>query len=709
MKVSVIIPVYNAKRLLDRCLQSLVVQTYSDFEVICVDDGSTDGSAAVLDEFALQVTKFRLKVIHQENKGSYQARIVGVSGSVGDYICFVDPDDWVKPQFLDRLVAQAEKGSWDIVQCGVEIEETRERTQSERDVSERYFNPRAPTLREGGILTASYIEKRMGWGLIFRLMRGDLVRRAFDRLPNVYLINETDAAAFFVIASDAKRYCRIKDRLYCYRYGDGISTRLTYSLEEYKRVLGKFDFLRKFGPLVHGAEQEAAFVVMAARMAENTRKSACMRLKTKDRDDCRAGLDALRTAMLTHSRPISHVGIHYFNLKPGGVQRVILQNAEVLRQVGLKVTLFLEDMPGDDDFSVPTGVEIKLLPKSLGNVLGDRERIPLVVGAMREAGIDCWYDHAVFSPKFVSDVTAAKWLVGIPVIAHYHTVFTAPLRFTIHPEYYELQAHWLRLADLVLVLGRIDAAYFRKNSVRAVVVPNKFSDMLREEAAKEPRPESNSSRTVLWCGRDSWEKHPNDVEPIIERVREMMPTVKLSKVTGVRDPFPFFRSASVLLLTSEFEGFSMTSAEALAFGLPIVSYRLDNLDIYRDNPAVSQVPQGDIMAAAAAIVEVLSRQDYTEICIKAKRSLRPFLDFNHQEFWSSIASGFDVAMNEIDDSSIALMESMQAEARSWHACHPHARHQDTVGVRHVIQYIRENGFPFAVRRIFHRVIARLRH
>ena len=130
----------------------------------------------------------------------------------------------------------------------------------------------------------------------------------------------------------------------------------------------------------------------------------------------------------------------------------------MLRELGVKVTLFLEDQPDDTWFPIPEGVAVRMLPRSLGNMLPDERRIPEVARILRESGIDCWYDHALFAPGFVTNVVTAKWLLGLQVIAHYHTVFTAPLSFRIHPEYFDLQSHGLRLADVVLALGRVDDA-----------------------------------------------------------------------------------------------------------------------------------------------------------------------------------------------------------------------------------------------------------
>ena len=90
--ISVIIPVYNVEKYLNRCLQSVLNQTYTEFEVILIDDGSTDKSGEICDSV---LSDKRCKVIHQNNQGVSSARNRGLAASRGEYILFVDPDDWL--------------------------------------------------------------------------------------------------------------------------------------------------------------------------------------------------------------------------------------------------------------------------------------------------------------------------------------------------------------------------------------------------------------------------------------------------------------------------------------------------------------------------------------------------------------------------------------------------------------------------------------
>lgn len=120
-KISLIVPVYNVASYLERCLISIQNQTYTNLEVLCVDDGSTDGSSDILDEIA-QKDK-RIRVFHQQNKGTGAARNLALQHVSGEYIGFVDSDDWIEPNMFEMLHNAAVQTKADIVSCGYYIDE----------------------------------------------------------------------------------------------------------------------------------------------------------------------------------------------------------------------------------------------------------------------------------------------------------------------------------------------------------------------------------------------------------------------------------------------------------------------------------------------------------------------------------------------------------------------------------------------------------
>lgn len=115
-EISIIVPVYNVEAYLSRCVNSILTQTYDDFELILVDDGSTDNSGKICDNFVSSDP--RIRVIHKENGGVSSARNAGLDICVGKYVSFVDSDDFIAPIMLENLHSLAEKEKADIVDCG---------------------------------------------------------------------------------------------------------------------------------------------------------------------------------------------------------------------------------------------------------------------------------------------------------------------------------------------------------------------------------------------------------------------------------------------------------------------------------------------------------------------------------------------------------------------------------------------------------------
>lgn len=114
-KLSVVVPVYKVEKYLDRCIESILTQTFSDFELILVDDGSPDNCPRMCDEWAEKDS--RIKVIHQENGGLVAAVKHGIGLACAEYIAFVDSDDWIEPTFLQVLYNGIVENRADVAQC----------------------------------------------------------------------------------------------------------------------------------------------------------------------------------------------------------------------------------------------------------------------------------------------------------------------------------------------------------------------------------------------------------------------------------------------------------------------------------------------------------------------------------------------------------------------------------------------------------------
>ena len=104
--VSIVIPVYNVEKYLEECMKSILHQTYANLDIVLVDDGSKDKSSDMCDEYAKK--DFRVQVLHKENGGLMSAWIAGVKNSKGEYLVFVDSDDWIEPNMIEELVKYSE-------------------------------------------------------------------------------------------------------------------------------------------------------------------------------------------------------------------------------------------------------------------------------------------------------------------------------------------------------------------------------------------------------------------------------------------------------------------------------------------------------------------------------------------------------------------------------------------------------------------------
>ena len=123
VKVSIIVPVYNVEEYLPQCLDSLLGQTMGDFELLCVDDGSTDGSPDILKEYARRDSRVRL--LRQQNQGGGAARNLGIDHARGEYLIFLDSDDFFHPELLEKTVQRAEETAADMVVFGARKYDTR--------------------------------------------------------------------------------------------------------------------------------------------------------------------------------------------------------------------------------------------------------------------------------------------------------------------------------------------------------------------------------------------------------------------------------------------------------------------------------------------------------------------------------------------------------------------------------------------------------
>lgn len=185
MKISVIVPVYNAEKYISRCIDSVLKQTYSNWELLLVDDGSKDGSLAILNDYAQKDR--RIKVFHQENAGAGAARNVGLDNAIGDYIVFIDSDDFVETDYFSLVI---EKNT-DVVFLDV----NRRKEDFSIDGVEKLSI--FANLPKEGVLR-NQMTGKMLWGGVRKAVKNEIIKGHNIRFSN-HKVGEEAIYSFFVL------------------------------------------------------------------------------------------------------------------------------------------------------------------------------------------------------------------------------------------------------------------------------------------------------------------------------------------------------------------------------------------------------------------------------------------------------------------------------------------------------------------------------
>lgn len=203
-KISIIVPVYKVEQYLHKCLDSILAQTFTDWECILIDDGSPDNSGTICDEYAKQDSRF--VVIHQENKGSAGARNTGLEKCSGKYIICVDSDDWVEPDYLEQLYGKAMVTDADIVGCNL-IKEF-----PHKSIPTKNMLPENSAICVGGLL----LGKIQGWLHVKMIRRSLLIDNNISWVEGLDLWE--DVLFSLKVFTCAERISNVDEFLYHYRF-----------------------------------------------------------------------------------------------------------------------------------------------------------------------------------------------------------------------------------------------------------------------------------------------------------------------------------------------------------------------------------------------------------------------------------------------------------------------------------------------------------
>lgn len=225
--ISIIVPVYQVKDYLGECVESLLAQTYTNLEILLVDDGSTDGSEEICDRYA--AGDDRVRVVHQENQGPSVARNAGLDSAKGEYIAFADSDDVVLPDFIETLYGLTEKYQADIAACAYvrchtdELEQIRSAAEKGSSVEDKSKNPQEICMSSGQMLR-QWHGRYKKWETIAcnKLYRKDVFDRGdADAIRFPVGRKLEDVLTSHLIVANAKRIVLTMREMYLYRIRPG--------------------------------------------------------------------------------------------------------------------------------------------------------------------------------------------------------------------------------------------------------------------------------------------------------------------------------------------------------------------------------------------------------------------------------------------------------------------------------------------------------
>ena len=234
-KVSIIIPVHNAEKYISQCLNSVINQTLNDIEIICIDDGSTDSSFEILSEYE-QKDK-RIKVYqHSTSKSALGARKTGVMAASGDYIMFLDADDYLACDACELAYNKIVYENVDILHFSMAIINCGTASENNIAALSEYVKPYEQKLYGDSVFNDCFLNNKYRHTPVNKIYRTEVCKNAYLLTEDIHLIFAEDLYAYFIISECANSYCGWNSKpLYYYCYGRGITaTSNKYNLIQFE-------------------------------------------------------------------------------------------------------------------------------------------------------------------------------------------------------------------------------------------------------------------------------------------------------------------------------------------------------------------------------------------------------------------------------------------------------------------------------------------
>lgn len=703
MMISIIIPIYNDRNYIEKCLNSICNQTYANFEIICVDDFSDDGSWEYILERSRSDSRINL-IKSSENRGAFVARKQGVMNACGEYILFFDADDYVSDGLLAELIDLVEIYKTDILHFSSEIIDC--------GVGSLFFDkmkvfaqPYEGQLYNNSIMQKCFLLEEYGFNVWDKLFRTTLCKKVFSLIPNEKIPKANDLFIYFFITGFANSYVGIKTinkYYYCYGIGDTgkniVDMKLFCKYCSYKST---FDVLSRISSKCVNQEhlvetlkciknrliQENVFIWMEKLQREEKKNGFQCLLELWDVSDITDKLFELykdkqeqvaKNLLEYHMQQIKNtkcrkkIGIYYPRMGKGGVERVISLLIPIYIKIGFDIVLITDEQPDKDDYLLPMEVKRYVIPGTK-EVLSKKcryfKRASILKEILNNQKIDTLCYHAASSPLLLFDLIVVH-SVRVELVLTKHEMFSQQM--CLHKDVLSSMKEIYKLVDKLVVLSETEKAFWKVFGISSFYIPNPCHNINMDLLKSD-------KKLIVWVGRlEKIQKRYQDIIPIMKIVTKTVPNCMLHVYGNaetyrdiqllqnqiknnhlenniiycgyVKDVNMIYKEAGIHLVTSTFESFPMNIMESKQFGIPLVSYKMPYLEFMRETQGAFLVEQGDVEAAGKAVVELLTNDNLRKkMGEKAKISAEQFLKNDIKKCWDDLLNSKNLKEDDAAD------------------------------------------------------------
>lgn len=694
-EISIIMPVFNDEPWIARAIDSCLSQTLTTIEIVVVDDASTDHTVSIVEHY--QYIDDRVRLVKLDRNGSaLRARKVGLDAATAEHVMFLDGDDELVPEACATALHTAQNADADVVGFGCQVVAPDGTTGSHY---ERSMQPAHSELFEHKILDNLFPSGQNAQGQLWRyLFAQTLLKAAYrDIAPSLSLPRMNDLPIAFLALMRARHYVSIEARLYRYYFRRGASGHQVVTWTDYVFNASALNSIDAIGPAVRAEADERSDDGRLLKAYASVRLSVigrvlnyvygitrdslrsealtalidrvgALNLAVASSDFCPRSLPMLAAAIpaqpLSEHKP-AHVVLRTGNLRTGGVQGVVVAQADHLIRAGIGVTVVLDSEP-TSAYALPAGVELLQLE---GQTRGDK--VSFLAELCEAKSADVVIDHHIFYndrwPYFALGLSGA----GVSTIGWIHNFALRPLLDEVSR--LSFLDKYLPILSTVVVLSEPDVVYWKLRGISNVVfLPNPPSPLVQQIPVNSaPRTAPTDRLEIVWWGRmQQRTKQVLDLIDVGVNLRELGVDFRIT-IVGPAGPdlnarqierkardrgisknvvlaghlhgselINAVKHAHVFVSTSIVEGYPLVLVEAQALGLPVVMYDLPWLEFLRDNSGVLTVPQGDRSALAATLAVLVADKDhYSDLSNGALKKARMEASYDLEQLYLALLQG----------------------------------------------------------------------